>query len=66
MHRDVEQGLGILEAPLHVARGGVRLPWLSTLSNLGYASAHWAWPILIASAVLLCLMWRSAPGATRA
>ena len=38
MYRDVEQGLGIFESPIHIALEGIRLPWLTTLEHLGYLS----------------------------
>ena len=36
MYRDVEHGLGIAEAVVSVTRDGFRLPWLTTLDNMGY------------------------------
>jgi hypothetical protein len=37
MYRDVEQGSGIFESIIHITTGGPRLPWLTTLQNLGLA-----------------------------
>jgi hypothetical protein len=37
MYRDVEQGLGVFESLIHITTGGPRLPWLTTLQNLGLA-----------------------------
>lgn len=39
MYRDVEQGRGIVEAFLHVSTQGPRLPWMSTLQQMGYLSS---------------------------
>jgi len=36
MYRDVEFGLGIPEALIHITFEGFQLPWLSTLNRMGY------------------------------
>jgi hypothetical protein len=58
MYRDVEQGFGVLEALRHITLEGVRLPWLTTLQQLGYAwSAHLALPLLALFSVTTVVMW---------
>jgi hypothetical protein len=58
MYRDVEQGLGVLEAPIHISLGGLRLPWLETLGGMGYASSQAvALPLLAVFGVFVWLLW---------
>jgi hypothetical protein len=58
MYRDVEQGLGVLEAPIHISLGGLRLPWLETLQGMGYArSQAVALPLLAVFGVFVWFLW---------
>ncbi len=59
MYRDVEQGLGVLEAIIHITRNGVRLPWLATIEGMGYAPPGvLALPVLLLAAGVVWLIWR--------
>jgi len=58
MYRDVEQGWGILESVIHITFEGARLPWLSTLKNMGYfPESISAFPVLALSMAALCALW---------
>ncbi len=57
MYRDVEQGLGVLEALIHVTLEGPRLPWLTTVERLGHAPEGLAAPLLAGAAILLAALW---------
>jgi hypothetical protein len=58
MYRDVEQGSGVFESLIHITTGGPRLPWLTTLQNLGLAP-HWmtALLILFIGGIILWVVW---------
>lgn len=58
MYRDVEQGLGVFESLIHITTGGPRLPWLTTLQNLGLAP-HWltALLVLLIGGIALLVVW---------
>ncbi len=59
MYRDVEQGSGVIEAPLHVATEGFRFPWLQTIEKMGYVPAGvWEIPLLGFAGFLVFLVWR--------
>jgi hypothetical protein len=57
MYRDVEQGAGVLEALRHISLEGPRLPWLTTLENLGYVSHVWTLPVLSLAACTILVIW---------
>jgi hypothetical protein len=57
MYRDVEQGLGILEAVKSVTLGGFQLPWLMTLERMGYVKDASVLPIFLVAAVLIWIIW---------
>jgi hypothetical protein len=58
MYRDVEQGLGVFESLIHITREGVRLPWLTTLQNLGYVSGSApAFLLIVFCAVVVWMLW---------
>jgi hypothetical protein len=58
MYRDVEQGLGVVEAVRAVSTGGPRLPWVTTLRGLGYVEGQGlTWLALAAAAVAITLIW---------
>lgn len=62
MHRDVEQGNGILDAILQISTHGPRLPWLATLKNLevlpGAMQASMnPWVFLAAAGLFLAGLW---------
>lgn len=58
MYRDVEQGLGVLEAIVHVTFEGFRLPWLTTVANMGYFSQRVSpIPLLFLSGTILWILW---------
>jgi hypothetical protein len=50
MYRDVEQPLGVLDPVLHISLEGVRLPWFTTLTQMGYLPSG-ASPLLL---LVLC------------
>jgi hypothetical protein len=63
MYRDVEQGLGVLESVIHVTIGGFRLPWLTTLDNMGYLqSENYVLPSFIFCALAIWALWRVGNG----
>ena len=65
MYRDVEQGLGVLEAVIGITTRGPRLPWLATLQSMGYVPAGpWAWPFLFLAGGVIWAIWRL-PGRSR-
>ena len=58
MYRDVEQDWGVLESVIHITLEGVRLPWLTTLQNMGYLVATTpAFLLLLATTAVLCVLW---------
>lgn len=57
MYRDVEQGLGVFEALAHVTLEGPRLPWLTTLVNMGYAPLSLVVPILAVAMTVIVALW---------
>lgn len=58
MFRDVEQGLGVLEAVKAVSLEGPRLPWVTTLRGLGYVDGQGlTWIALLLVAVAIALIW---------
>ena len=58
MYRDVEQGLGVLEAPIHVALEGLRFPWLETLEKMGYVRPGvWELPLLGFIGMIVVTLW---------
>jgi hypothetical protein len=59
MYRDVEQGLGVLEAVIRVTAEGPRLPWLTRLQRMQYIPAGpWTWIVFAGAAVVLWAIWR--------
>ena len=59
MYRDVERGYGVFEAVLQVTTGGLRLPWLVTMQNMGYVPAGpWAWLVFLLASVAIWAIWR--------
>jgi hypothetical protein len=59
MYRDVEQGLGVFEAVIRITLEGFQIPWLTTLSRMGYIERNAsALPLLFVTAVFLTLLWR--------
>lgn len=57
MYRDVEQGLGVFESIRNISLGGPRLPWLTTLEQLGFIRPGLA-PLVLAFALLVvALIW---------
>ena len=57
MYRDVELGLGIPEAIRHVTLEGFRLPWLTTLENMGYVQHATALPLMLLCGVVIWVLW---------
>ena len=58
MYRDVEQGLGVLEAIIRITLEGFRLPWLTTLEGLGYLpGGASAIPLLTLLGVIVWTLW---------
>jgi len=63
MHRDVERGLGVLEAIVRVTIGGLELPWLTTMKRMSGAFSDYIGPatspapVLIAAGLVISLMW---------
>ncbi len=59
MYRDVEQGLGVFEAFRQITLNGLRLPWMTTLQNMGYLTdGRSALPLLLLSAVMIWTLWK--------
>jgi len=64
MYRDVEIGKwGVLNAFLTISREGVRLPWLTTLEQMGsvpgyVSNDNLALPILLAAGLVIWMIWR--------
>jgi hypothetical protein len=60
MYRDVEQGLGVLESVIHISTGGPQLPWMTTLSRLGYLPAGLS-PLLVLAITggIVWAIWRA-------
>jgi hypothetical protein len=61
MYRDVEQGMGVLESVIHVTLEGFRLPWLTTLQQLGYVANASVAPVFALTAAVLWVLWRWRP-----
>ncbi|MCP4262243.1 MAG: hypothetical protein GY774_32790 [Planctomycetes bacterium] len=58
MYRDVEQGFGVFESLKHITLGGFRLPWLTTLENMGYLKSKiYIIPLFILCAIALWGLW---------
>jgi hypothetical protein len=58
MYRDVEHGLGVLEPFVQVTFGGFRLPWVTTLKNMGYfGEGGSVIPLLLLMGGLLWIIW---------
>lgn len=58
MYRDVEQGLGVFEALIHITLEGFRLPWLTTLERMGYVrEGASAMPLLVVCGAVLWALW---------
>jgi hypothetical protein len=58
MYRDVEFGLGIFESPIHISTEGLRLPWLTTLEQMGYVSIPYLPTlVIIVLGVVIWLLW---------
>ena len=58
MYRDVEQGLGVFESPIHVTFEGFRLPWLKTLQGMGYVNSQaTAVPLLVLFGAVVWALW---------
>jgi hypothetical protein len=59
MYRDVEQGLGVLEAVKQITLSGFRLPWLTTVEKMGYIAAGTSpLPLLLLASALIWTVWR--------
>lgn len=59
MYRDVEQGSGVFESIKQITFHGFRLPWMTTLENMGYVSnGTSAMPLLLVCSALIFVMWR--------
>jgi hypothetical protein len=59
MYRDVEFGLGIPEALIHITFNGFQLPWLTTLQRLGYIRGPIPLMIVLSlSTVVILFIWR--------
>jgi hypothetical protein len=60
MYRDVEQAGGVFDSFIHVSTEGLRLPWLTTLQNLGLVSSNlWAAPLLATAAAIILVLWKA-------
>ena len=58
MYRDVELGLGVFEAFKQITLNGLRLPWVTTLQNMGYLSeGRSVVPLLLLSGVIIWTVW---------
>jgi hypothetical protein len=58
MYRDVEQGSGVFESLTHITTGGFRLPWLTTMENMGYLqSKSYVVLLFIFCAVAVWVLW---------
>jgi hypothetical protein len=58
MYRDVEQGLGVLEAIFHVTFEGLSLPWLTTVAKMGYFPQGVSpIPLLLVAGTILWILW---------
>jgi hypothetical protein len=66
MYRDVEQGMGVLESVIHVTLEGFRLPWLTTLQQLGYVANTSVAPVFALTASVLWVLWRWRPDTSTA
>jgi hypothetical protein len=66
MYRDVEQGMGVLESVIHVTLEGFRLPWLTTLQQLGYVANASVAPVFALTAAVLWVLWRWRPDTSTA
>lgn len=63
MYREVELGWGVLESPIHILKEGPQLPWLTTLTRLGYA--HGRLPVMgvwaFCMAIVAVIWWAPWP-----
>jgi hypothetical protein len=66
MYRDVEQGTGVLESVIHITLEGFRLPWLTTLQQLGYVANASVAPVFALTAAVLWVLWRWRPDTSTA
>ncbi|MEQ1762315.1 MAG: hypothetical protein ABL984_04115 [Pyrinomonadaceae bacterium] len=57
MHRDVEQGWGILESVRHITLEGFQLPWLETLERMGFIQNASVIPIFALCAAVIWVLW---------
>jgi hypothetical protein len=58
MYRDVELGLGVLEPVKRITLEGFRLPWLTTLENLGYVARDASpLPLFLLCGAVIWLLW---------
>jgi hypothetical protein len=58
MYRDVEFGLGILESLIHITFEGFQLPWLNTLSRMGYVQKQpTVLPVFLVCGTLIGGIW---------
>jgi hypothetical protein len=57
MYRDVEQGLGVLEAIKHVTLEGFRLPWLTTLERMGFVENASVIPLFLLCGAMIWILW---------
>lgn len=59
MFRDVEQGSGVFESIKQITLHGFRLPWMTTLENMGYIiNGTSVVPLLLVCAAMIFAMWR--------
>jgi hypothetical protein len=58
MHRDVEQGWGVLESIKQITLQGFRLPWLTTLERMGYVSGSASViPLFVVCTAIIWTLW---------
>ena len=59
MYRDVEQGLGVFETVKQITLNGFRLPWMTTLTKMGYLTeGASALPLLVLCSAIIWATWR--------
>lgn len=59
MYRDVELGLGIFESLKQVTLTGFRLPWMTSLHNLGYIGENTSvLPVLLIMVAVIAIFWK--------
>lgn len=60
MYRDVEQAGGVFDSIIQISTRGLRLPWLTTLQNLGFISGNLPTiVVLLGCAAIIWLLWNS-------